>query len=140
MKITRRSLLAGAAASGLFAKDGEASPPSGQNRAYAIGHGWNTLPLGCGGLVTGLYIAPDGTMVCRTDVGNIYRWSGKTATVSDPTQKWEPLLTLSSLGAGSKQGSSIGAYEHVLAPSKTTNHYAIFCDMTGKRNWWLWYS
>ena len=63
-----------------------------------MGKGWQTLPLGCGGLITGFDIAPDGTMVCRTDVGNAYRFTGTTATVTDPAKQWTPLMTFDSLG------------------------------------------
>lgn len=110
----------------------------------AIGHGWNTLPLGAGGLVTGLHIANDGSMVCRTDVGNIYRWSGKVTDYADSTKTWQPLLNFGSLGgsASVSSGNDFGAWEHVLAPgtSTSTTHVAIFADMAnvnGKS--WIWY-
>ena len=107
-----------------------------------IGTGWNTLPLGAGGLVTGLAIASDGSMVCRTDVGNIYRWSGKSTDYADGTKLWFPLLTFGSLGASANPGgNNIGGWEHVLAPGNSSVHLAIFCDMTGVGSkHWLWYS
>jgi len=107
----------------------------------SIGHGWNTLPLGAGGLVTGLHIANDGSMVCRTDVGNIYRWSGKSTDYADSTKKWLPLLNCSSLGNSAVATDNIGGWEHVLAPGNSAVHLAIFCDMTGiQSKSWLWYS
>ena len=137
MNMTRRQLLAGSSAALIFPRTSMAQPLPA---SPAIPKGWNTLPLGAGGLVTGFSLAPDGTMVCRTDVGNIYRWTGTTATITNPNDRWVPLLTFGSLGARAKPGWGIGAYEHVLSPSKTTNHYAIFVDMTGLIKWWLWYS
>src|SRR5581483_1399776 len=90
----------------------------------SIGHGWNTLPLGAGGLVTGLHISNDGSMVCRTDVGNIYRWSGKSTDYADSTKAWLPLLNFNSL-PGATTILNIGAWEHVLAPGNSAVHLAI---------------
>ena len=114
------------------------------------GRGWNTSPLGAGGLVTGMFIATDGAMVCRTDVGNIYRWSGTSSvsSVLDPSKLWVPLLTHASLaGQGSGGGTPtiveqtfVGGFEHVLAPSNSAVHVAIFMDMTGVYKQWIWYS
>src|SRR6185437_16910462 len=93
MKVTRRTLIAGAAASGLLA--GKIIKAHGDS--VQIGHGWNTLPVGCGGAVVGFDIAPDNTMVVRTDVGGVYRWSGTSADLNDPTKCWVQLLTFDSL-------------------------------------------
>jgi hypothetical protein len=136
MKLNRRQLLAG---SGAVLTLGDRSSAQLSHVSSAIRKGWNTLPLGAGGLVTGFHITPDGTMVCRTDVGNIYRWRGTTADVADPTKNWQPLLTFSSLGADVKL-RGLGGWEHVLAPSKTTNHFAIFFDLTGAYKWWVFHS
>jgi hypothetical protein len=102
--------------------------------------GWQTLPLGCGGLVTGFDVAPDGTMVCRTDVGNCYRWSGTTANIFDPAQRWIPLMTYASLGGEADISVSRGAYELVIAPSRSTNLYGIMGDNSGLAKWWLYRS
>lgn len=115
--------------------------------SVAIGHGWNVLPLGCGGLVTGLFIANDGSMVCRTDVGNIYRWSGTTADYANSAKQWVPLLNYTSLaGKGPAGGDPVcnnnpGGWEHVLAPNNSSVHLAIFADMAGSASLgWIWYS
>jgi hypothetical protein len=137
--LNRRQLLAGVAVATLMPSSAEALFPHGAD----IPHGWNTLPLGAGGLVTGFDIAPDGTMVCRTDVGNIYRWSGTIADATDPTKKWVPLITYASVGAGSKSVKTsdfVGGYEFVIAPTKTTNYYAIFPQMNFTYKFWVWYS
>ena len=110
----------------------------------AIGTGWNTLPLGCGGLVTGIHIASDNKMVCRTDVGNIYAWSGTTADYADPLQKWLPLLNNSSLdamaGAPANPGSDLGGWELVQAPGNSNILVSIFSDMNGAYKSWIYYS
>jgi hypothetical protein len=106
------------------------------------GTGWQTLPLGCGGFATGMFIANDGSMVCQTDVGNIYRWTGLTTDYADPTKKWVPLLTYGTLGNTAVLQGNNGGWEHVLAPNHSNVHAAIFCEIqTGVagRNW-LWYS
>src|SRR5581483_1878635 len=93
-------------------------------------------------LVTGISIANDGSIVCRTDVGNIYRWSGKTTDYADPTKKWNPLLTFASLGSSANpSNNNIGGWEHVLAPGNSAVHVAVFCDMAGTGTTdWIWYS
>lgn len=105
-----------------------------------ISRGWNTLPLGCGGLPTGIYIANDGSMVCRTDVGNIYRWSGKTSDCADQSLRWIPLLTYAGLGNTTSIAQSAGGWEHVLAPGNSNVHVAIFGDIAGNAaKGWVYY-
>ena len=105
-------------------------------------HGWKTLLLGAGGNVTGAHIANDGSMVCRTDVGNIYRWSGVEADYLNPAKRWIPLITYASVGSTAVPSDYIGGWEHVLAPGSSNVHVAIFPDMAnapGNKNW-IWYS
>ena len=42
----------------------------------AVATGWQTLKVGAGGYVRGMYIAPDGTMVARTDTNGAYYYNG----------------------------------------------------------------
>src|SRR5581483_3787458 len=49
---------------------------------------WQTLKVGAGGWVTGLDIAPDGTMVGRTDTYGAYIWNGT---------QWQQLVTATSM-------------------------------------------
>ena len=86
MKINRRELMASAGASALVLElgDGQLIPAS-----YAAeGAGWQTLPLGAGGYICGMDIAPDGTKVIRTDTYGAYLWDGS---------KWVQLITYASL-------------------------------------------
>ena len=130
MKIDRRQILLGSAALALSPHDkAEAWFPHGASSAIPIGHGWNTLPLGAGGLVTGFHIAADNSIVCRTDVGNIYRWTGKTTDITNPSDEWVPLLTfpsLAGLSSNPQTNYSWGGLEIVQAPSDATKIWAIF--------------
>lgn len=138
MRLSRRSFLAGVCIAALFAGRAEAFP---HGIASPIAKGWNTLPLGAGGLVTGMFIANDGSMVCRTDVGNIYRWSGKTSDYANPSARWLPLLNYASLGSSAVIRTSIGGWEHVLAPGNSAVHVAIFGDIAGSQTkGWVYYS
>lgn len=101
---------------------------------------WHTLPGGAGGLVTGLHIALDGTMVCRTDVGNAYLWSGKSTDYADPAQRWNTLFTFASISYTAAIAANTGAWELVLAPGNSSVMAGIFFDPTGKLKNWLWYS
>jgi len=105
---------------------------------------WNVLPLGCGGLVIGFSRSNDGTMVCRTDVGNAYLWSGVAtiASVSDPAQSWIPVITYASLpaGAAAKISGNFGAWEIIISPSNSNVAYMIAGDDEGGTNYSLYYS
>ena len=52
---------------------------------------WHQIALGAGGLLTGIDIAPDGTMVVKTDTFGAYIWNSKTT-------RWDQLITASSWG------------------------------------------
>lgn len=130
---------------GFYQAWGHAIVGGGGGGGYSIGHGWNTLPLGAGGLVIGMHIANDGSMVCRTDVGNIYRWSGTVNDYADPTKKWVPLITYASLSAACgglalPAGVDFGGWEHVLAPGSSNVHLAVFGKMDNTYKSSLWYS
>ena len=51
---------------------------------------WQTL-VGAGGFVDGIDVAPDGTMVVRTDTYGAYIWNGT---------EWQQLVTATSMPAG----------------------------------------
>ena len=75
---------AGASALLLQLGDGQLIPAS----HAAEKTGWQTLPLGAGGYICGMDIAPDGTKVIRTDTYGAYWWDGST---------WVQLITYASL-------------------------------------------
>ena len=89
------------------------------------------------------------SMVCRTDVGNIYRWSGLTLTDYMPirTKKWVPLLTLCQSG---RQGTSGWRSNHRpqqsrwLGACSFRQHRAMFTSPYSRTcrtlyQTWLWY-
>ena len=51
---------------------------------------WQTLDVGAGGWLTGIDVAPDGTMVVRTDTYGAYIWNGTA---------WQQLVTSTSMPA-----------------------------------------
>lgn len=105
--------------------------------------GWSALPLGCGGLTTGFDIAPDGTVVIRSDVGNCYYWSGRyTSTFTNSVYQWMPIFTYTSMPLGySTFVPTTGGYDIALAHSDPTHLYVISANDNGATNTWaLYYS
>ena len=78
--------------------------------------GWQTLKVGGGGMVTGLSIANDGTMVVRTDTNGAYLWTGS---------QWQQLVTASSMPAAF-DFTGDGVYEIQVAPSNSNVMYMTF--------------
>src|ERR1700693_1124005 len=129
MKISRRIFLGGVAACALSNNANSANP--------VIPSGWHTLLLGAGGLITGFDIAPDGTMVCRTDEYGCYRWSGTTSTVTNPSDKWVQLVTPASMPKLAFT-NPLSCYECVIAHAQTSRLAMILSD-TGTVNHWAIY-
>jgi hypothetical protein len=79
---------------------------------------WKPLALGGGGFVTGLDVAPDGTMVSRTDTYGAYIWNGT---------QWQQLVTSTSMPSSFViPNSGQGVYEIQIAPSNTNILYMMF--------------
>jgi hypothetical protein len=81
---------------------------------------WQTLKVGAGGFVRGLDIAPDGTMVGRTDTNGAYLWTGSA---------WVQLVTASSMPAAfvaANPASGQGTYEIQIAASNTNIFYLSY--------------
>jgi hypothetical protein len=79
---------------------------------------WQTLKVGGGGLLSGLNIAPDGTMVVRADTYGAYIWNGS---------QWQQLVTMASMPAGFAQpGTGQGVYEIQIAPSNSNILYMMY--------------
>jgi len=77
---------------------------------------WQTLKVGAGGYLTGIDIAPDDTMVVRTDTYGAYIWNGT---------EWQQLVTSTSMPAAFSAGVSNGqgVYEIQIAPSNSNILY-----------------
>ncbi len=89
----------------------DTSPPPG---VFA----WRTLRVGAGGYVRGMDIAPDGTLVSRTDTYGAYVWSGSA---------WQQLITSASMPASVVAvGNNAGVYELRIAPSSTSTFYMSY--------------
>jgi len=79
---------------------------------------WQTLDVGAGGYVTGIDIAPDDTMVVRTDTYGAYIWNGTA---------WQQLVTATSMPAGfANPNITQGVYEIQIAPSNSNILYMMF--------------
>ena len=87
----------------------------------ASSNNWQPIDgVGGGGWATGIDIAPDGTMVVRTDTYGAYIWNGT---------QWQQLVTSTSMPAtfiqpGNAVGlNSSGVYEIQIAPSNSSVMY-----------------
>ena len=83
---------------------------------------WQTLDVGAGGQITGIDIAPDDTMVIRTDQYGAYIWNGTT---------WQQLVTSTSMPAAFVTPDNLGdgaegVYEIQIAPSNTNILYMMY--------------
>ena len=85
---------------------------------------WQTLKVGAGGWLVGMDIAPDGTMVVRTDTYGAYIWNGT---------QWQQLVTATSMPAAFATQNNItfnlgmqGAYEIQIAPSNSNIIYMMY--------------
>ena len=80
---------------------------------------WQPINIGEGGFVDGMDVAPDGTMVVRTDTYGAYLWNGS---------QWQQLVTSTSMPAAFV-GPNLynqGVYEIQIAPSNSSIMYMMF--------------
>src|SRR5664279_3792261 len=81
----------------------------------SLTNNWNPLNIGAGGWLTGIDIAPDNTMVVRTDTYGAYIWNGT---------EWQQVVTSTSMPAADvAAGGAQGVYEIQIAPSNTNILY-----------------
>ncbi|MCC6775641.1 MAG: exo-alpha-sialidase [Hyphomicrobiales bacterium] len=141
--LTRRRLLLGVSALALHAANSAAAWPV-RGQGVTIGTGWNTLPLGAGGLINGFDFAPDGTLICWTDVGNCYRWSGTIDTFANAADKWVALFTASSVSGITATPALLtgaGSIAMGIAYSQPTRFMASYGDFTNVGNkFWVYYT
>lgn len=142
MKMNRRVLLAGTAALALMLAHPQPAKAFKLGKAQPLG--WQVLPLGAGGLFVGFDIASDGSLLTRSDVGGLYRFTGTISQLTDPTKKWVPLMgndnLKGSIGNGVWTGAANGtvsAYAAAQAPSLSSTIYAIMPMNGGSPNY-LW--
>jgi hypothetical protein len=85
--------------------------------APGISNAWKPLKVGAGGWLTGLDIAPDGTMAVRTDTYGAYLWNGS---------KWQQLVNATSMPPAEVTPGvpdNEGVYEIRVAPGNTNIFY-----------------
>ena len=81
---------------------------------------WQTLDVGAGGFVIGIDIAPNDTMVVRTDGYGAYLWTGT---------EWQQLITATSMPTAfvaPNDGQAQGVYEIQIAPSNSNILYMAY--------------
>jgi hypothetical protein len=79
---------------------------------------WQTLKIGAGGFLSGIDVAPDGTLVVRTDTYGAYIWNGS---------QWQQLVTSTSMPAAIvTAGIEEGVYEIQIASSNTSILYMMY--------------
>ena len=84
----------------------------------AASNNWQPLKVGAGGWCTGINIAPDDTMVVRTDTYGAYVWNGT---------QWQQLITTTSMpSAFVTPNNSQGVYEIQIAPSNSNIMYMMY--------------
>ena len=100
--------------------------------------GWSRVPLGPGGLISGLSFHSDGTKICRMDTSGAYRWLPGAS-------RWEMCVTkTSSTGdvgsipdadSGPGYGSNPGTFEVAVAPSNSSRFYMMWSHFGDGRVW-----
>ena len=83
----------------------------------AMDAAWKPVKIGAGGWVTGIDVAPDGTMVARTDTYGAYIWNGTG---------WNQIITSASMPEGTLGVG--GVYEIRVAASNSNIFYMEMGD------------
>ncbi|WP_168713093.1 MULTISPECIES: Ig-like domain-containing protein [Sphingomonas] len=95
----------------------------------AMDAAWKPVNIGAGGWITSIDIAPDGTMVGRTDTYGAYLWNGTA---------WTQIVTVASMPAGTFY--SAGVYELRVSASNSNIFYmemgdGIYKSVDKGQNW-----
>lgn len=81
--------------------------------------GWRTLRIGAGGFIVGLDMAPDGSLVVRTDTYGAWIWE-------PDAEAWRPLITIETMPPEDRHEDSAATswpLDVVFAPSRTDRLY-----------------
>lgn len=84
---------------------------------FALDNSWKPVNIGAGGWLVGIDVAPDGTMVVRTDTYGAYLWNGTG---------WTQIVTANSMPADVYYSASV--YELRIAPSNSNIMYMEMND------------
>ena len=84
---------------------------------FALDSSWKAVNIGAGGWLVGIDVAPDGTMVVRTDTYGAYLWNGTT---------WTQMVTANSMPANVFYSQAV--YELRIAASNSNIMYMEMND------------
>lgn len=133
--VNRKQFLQGVAASVICLPGSAASANFAmlQTSSTAALRSWQTLPVGAGGLITGMDITADGTLVARADVFGAYRYDRSAVNPGNAggLGKWTQLLVPSGFASQSTLintpfAAGDGVFEIRIAPSNTQVLYMAY--------------
>ena len=133
---SRRIFLLGAAAtawSSGVVKSARGQPAHFQANGPSHAPGWQILPIGAGGFLTGLSISNDGTMVIRTDTYGGYVWSSSAISPIGTSGSWQQIVTYGSMPVNynSLAYGNIGpVWEVQVASSDSNIMYMVYNDVS----------
>jgi hypothetical protein len=84
---------------------------------FALDNSWKAVDIGAGGWLVGIDVAPDGTMVVRTDTYGAFLWNGTS---------WTQMVTANSMPANVFYSHAV--YELRIAPSNSNVMYMEMSD------------
>ena len=127
MRANRRQILAGSAASLLFAKPADVMW-FGRVSSTTL-TGWSEMKIGAGGAIKRVVAANDGTLFCYVDTYGAYQWNGT---------QWVSIIQESSLTDlpslhGGQDNVWLGVYGLDVAPSNSRHLYIVLQG-------WVWTS
>lgn len=140
MKLNRRELIVGSAAAGVSMS---LLPEYAEAWRKGDARGWHTDFVGAGGLCDGFDIAPDGTVIARTDSSFLYFFSGKLPTdFFNQKCAWYNIVNAQSMPGTMR---APGIVEAVIAYSKTSNFYMMAFNnldvsSISENAWFLYYT
>jgi len=107
---------------------------TGPAQSNGIPLGFNMIPIGAGGFLTGLSVTSDGSIAVRTDTYGGYIWN---PTATDPigrtTGSWQQIVNANSMPGSYNwigNGNSGPCYDLQLAYSNSSIGYMVYNDVT----------
>lgn len=99
--------------------------------APPIQPGWEILPLGAGGFLTGISIANDGTMAVRTDTYGGWIWNPTATSPVGTSGAWQQVVNFNSMPAGYNSNNDLkfagyGAVDLQVSYSSPSTMYLVY--------------
>ena len=136
---SRRMFFLGVAA-GAISASGAVERAQGQRGQFQVHTspqtaGWQILPIGAGGYLTGLSMSNDGTVVIRTDTYGGYVWNPSALSPGGRTGDWQQIVNANSMpgryqAISSGNGNGGGLWEIQVASSDSDILYMVYNDVT----------